>query len=80
MIFHDLNPGVSNSSTIHQPQQHSLCVYTLLSQFTRRQFITIIIRHRQRKLTAARMSRPHLSAILFPTAEEHVTDYLVGSS
>jgi len=37
MIFHDLNPGVSYSSTIHQPQQYSLCVYTLLSAFTRQQ-------------------------------------------
>jgi len=35
--FHDLNQGVSDSSTIHQPQPHSLCIYTLLSGFTRHQ-------------------------------------------
>jgi len=40
MNFHDLNPGVSDSSTIHQPQQHSLCVYTLLSEFTQQQSLS----------------------------------------
>ena len=37
MTFRNLNPGVPNSSAIHQPQPYSLRVYTLPSGFTRQQ-------------------------------------------
>lgn len=54
------------------------CVHSTASIHSAVIIASIHMRRRQRKRTASRM-RPHLSAILFPTAEEHVTDYLVDS-